>query len=97
MNPKLFSEFLVRNASLSRSYYMNSAANKATLYARISPLGDPGTSVVPELEEWVQKGKRVRVGELQRIIHDLRKRKRYSQALEVQIASLLLIFNVFGC
>ncbi|PON96066.1 Tetratricopeptide-like helical domain containing protein [Trema orientale] len=87
MHPKLFSQVLIRNArngslSLSRFYYTN-RSNKATLYSRISPLGDPGTSVVPELDEWVQKGKRVRVGELQRIIHDLRKRKRFSQALEM--------------
>lgn len=67
---------------MSRFYYTN-RSNKATLYSRISPLGDPGTSVVPELDEWVQKGNRVRVGELQRIIHDLRKRKRFSQALEI--------------
>ncbi|GMN50814.1 hypothetical protein TIFTF001_019963 [Ficus carica] len=82
MNPKLFSEVLTRHASSSRSYYTNTA-NKATLYYKISPLGDPARSVAPELDEWVQKGKKVRVGELQRIIHDLRKRKRFSQALEV--------------
>ncbi|EXC18128.1 hypothetical protein L484_014529 [Morus notabilis] len=82
MNPKLFSQVLIRNASSSRSYY-TSTANKATLYYKISPLGDPGRSVAPELDDWVQKGKKVRVAELQRIIHDLRKRKRFSQALEV--------------
>ncbi|KAM6594716.1 hypothetical protein CsatA_002419 [Cannabis sativa] len=82
MNSKLFSEILIRNARSSRSYYTNTAS-KASLYSRISPLGSPTTSVVPELDDWIQKGKRVRVGELQRIIHDLRKRRRFSQALEI--------------
>ncbi|XP_062096222.1 pentatricopeptide repeat-containing protein At4g21705, mitochondrial [Humulus lupulus] len=82
MNPKLLSEILIRNARSSRSYYTNTAS-KATLYSRISPLGSPTTSVVPELEDWISKGKKVRVGELQRIIHDLRKRRRFSQALEI--------------
>lgn len=92
MNPKLFSEVLTRHASSSRLYYTNTA-NKATLYYKISPLGDPARSVAPELDEWVQKGKKVRVGELQRIIHDLRKRKRFSQALEVQIRARLFLFS----
>ncbi|KAL5575435.1 hypothetical protein UlMin_017134 [Ulmus minor] len=82
MYRKLFSEILTKNAGFSRSYYTN-RTNKVTLYSKISPLGDPSTSVVPELEDWVQKGKKVRVAELQRIIRDLRKRKRFSQALEV--------------
>ena len=90
MNPKLFfSETLIRNAS--RSYYTNTA-HKASLYYKISPLGDPATSVVPELDAWVERGKKVRVGELQRIIHDLRKRKRFSQALEVTTHSVPFFF-----
>lgn len=39
--------------------------------------------MAPELDEWVQNGNKVRVAELQRIVHDLRKRKRFTQALEV--------------
>lgn len=82
MNPKLFSKILFRNGITNRSYYTN-RTRKPTLYSRISPLGSPGVSVVPELEDWVQKGSKVRVAELHRIIHDLRKRKRFTQALEV--------------
>ncbi|KAH7545992.1 hypothetical protein FEM48_Zijuj01G0153000 [Ziziphus jujuba var. spinosa] len=65
-----------------RTYYTN-RTNKVTLYSKISPLGNPSLSLVPELEHWVHQGKKLRVGELHRIIHDLRKRKRFSQALEV--------------
>lgn len=83
MDPKLFAKTLIRNATWSRSYYTN-RNNKVTLYSKISPVGSPSLSVVPELDNWVHKGKKVRVGELHRIIHDLRKRKRYTHALEVQ-------------
>lgn len=77
-----FSEILAENAILRRSYY-TSRNRKAGLYSKISPLGSPNISVLPELESWVEKGNKVRVAELQRIIHDFRKRKRFSQALEV--------------
>ncbi|MED6187499.1 hypothetical protein PIB30_077027 [Stylosanthes scabra] len=66
----------------SRSYYM-SRTKKLSLYSKISPLGNPNTSIAPELDDWVYKGNKVRVGELQRIVRDLRKRRRFSQALEV--------------
>ncbi|XP_039000863.1 pentatricopeptide repeat-containing protein At4g21705, mitochondrial-like [Hibiscus syriacus] len=66
----------------SRFYYTN-RVNKATLYSRISPLGGPDKSVEAELENWLKHGKNVRVAELQRIIYDLRKRKRFTQALQV--------------
>ncbi|WCJ27022.1 Tetratricopeptide repeat (TPR)-like superfamily protein [Euphorbia peplus] len=55
---------------------------KVPLYSRISSL-DPGTSVLPELENEVQNGNKVRLGELQHLIHDLRKKNRFSHALEV--------------
>lgn len=66
----------------SRSYY-TSRTKKPSLYSKISPLGNPSTSVVPELDDWVYKGNKVRVAELQRIVRDLRKRRRFAQALEV--------------
>ncbi|KAE8719945.1 Glutaredoxin S17 [Hibiscus syriacus] len=56
---------------------------QSTLYSRISPLGSPDKSVVAELEDWPKHGNNIRVGEIQRIIHDLRKRKRFTQALQV--------------
>lgn len=57
--------------------------SKTNLYSRISPLGQPGLSLAPVLDKWVEEGKKVRDLELQRIIRDLRSRKRYGQALEV--------------
>ncbi|XP_009612936.1 pentatricopeptide repeat-containing protein At4g21705, mitochondrial-like isoform X3 [Nicotiana tabacum] len=63
-------------------FYHSDKRKKVTLYSKISPLGDPNYSVTNELDEWVCKGKKVRFAELQRIILDLRKRKRFNQALE---------------
>lgn len=70
----------------NRSYYTSRTIGKQgkeSLYAKISPLGSPGISIKPELDGWVEKGYKIRVAELLRIIHDLRKRKRFTQALEV--------------
>ncbi|KAL2932215.1 hypothetical protein RDABS01_037625 [Bienertia sinuspersici] len=68
-----------------RSYYTSTKRKqgKETLYAKISPLGSIGTSLQPELDGWVAKGNNLSIAELLRIIHDLRKRKRFTQALEV--------------
>ncbi|CAJ1961664.1 unnamed protein product [Sphenostylis stenocarpa] len=73
---------LRRIAVASRSYY-TSRTKKPSLYSKISPLGNPNTSVVPVLDDWIYKGNKVRVAELHRIIRDLRKRSRFSQALQV--------------
>ncbi|AEE84492.1 unnamed protein product [Arabidopsis thaliana] len=70
------------NLIASRYYYTN-RVKKTTLYSKISPLGDPKSSVYPELQNWVQCGKKVSVAELIRIVHDLRRRKRFLHALEV--------------
>lgn len=75
----------------SRSYY---TTKRVTLYSKISPLGDPSISLVPELENWVQHGNKVRVGELQRIIRDLRRRNRFGQALEV---CNFVVSSTFSC
>nr|GEZ38094.1 hypothetical protein [Tanacetum cinerariifolium] len=56
---------------------------KESLYSRISPLGDPKLAMTPELDNWVQKGLKVRLSEVKQIIHDLRKRRRFHHALEV--------------
>ncbi|RZB63538.1 pentatricopeptide repeat-containing protein At4g21705, mitochondrial [Glycine soja] len=69
-------------AVVSRSYY-TSRSKKPSLYSKISPLGNPNTSVVPVLDDWVFKGNKLRVAELQRIIRDLRKRSRFSQSLQI--------------
>ncbi|GAB2212876.1 hypothetical protein Droror1_Dr00020875 [Drosera rotundifolia] len=63
--------------------YHTSRRARRSLYAKISPLGSPALSVRPELDCWIDKGKKVSVAELQRIVRDFRKRKRFSHALEV--------------
>ncbi|XP_021726442.1 pentatricopeptide repeat-containing protein At4g21705, mitochondrial-like [Chenopodium quinoa] len=65
-----------------RNYHTNTKTRE-TLYSKLSPLGSPGINVQPELDGWVDKGKKISVAELLRIIHDFRKRKRFTQALEV--------------
>ncbi|ESQ55197.1 hypothetical protein EUTSA_v10024998mg [Eutrema salsugineum] len=73
---------LIQRSIASRYYYTNKV-KKTTLYSKISPLGNPKSSVYPELQNWVQCGKKVSVAELVRIVHDLRRRKRFLHALEV--------------
>ncbi|KAK9092533.1 hypothetical protein Syun_027444 [Stephania yunnanensis] len=54
------------------------------LYTAINSLhGNPNHSVVPALDQWMDSGRKVQVSELQRIIRNLRRRGRYSQALQV--------------
>ncbi|KAK2644066.1 hypothetical protein Ddye_019261 [Dipteronia dyeriana] len=79
---KLLSKTQIQNAIFSRFYYTNSV-DKSTLHSKISTLGNLKQSVVPELENWVKNGNKVQFADLQRIIHDLRQRKRFTQALEV--------------
>lgn len=88
-----YPQSLIRKNPISNRTYYTSRYGKISLYNKISPLGDPNTSVVPELDNWVQNGNKVWVAELQRIIHDLRKRKRFSQALEVRHLSLSCLFS----
>lgn len=80
INKTLFTN--LRYYTTHRCYYTN-RVNKESLYTKISPLGDPNFDLTPELDNWIQKGNKVRFAELQRIILDFRRRKRYSQALQV--------------
>ncbi|KFK28751.1 hypothetical protein AALP_AA7G042000 [Arabis alpina] len=68
---------------ISTRYYYTNKIKKTTLYSKISPLGNPKSSIYPELQNWIQSGKKVSVAELVRIVHDFRKRKRFLHALEV--------------
>ncbi|KAJ0456163.1 putative tetratricopeptide-like helical domain superfamily [Helianthus annuus] len=61
----------------------NSSKKKVSLYSKISPLGNPNLAMTPELDDWVDTGKKVRASEVKQIIHDLRKRRRFHHALEV--------------
>ncbi|KAL1829436.1 hypothetical protein ACET3Z_007848 [Daucus carota] len=54
-----------------------------SLYRRISPVGDWSESIVPILNHWIQEGRTVNKVQLQRIIRELRRYKRYKHALEV--------------
>ncbi|KAK1378757.1 Pentatricopeptide repeat-containing protein [Heracleum sosnowskyi] len=80
INKTLFTN--LRYYTTHRCYYTN-RVNKESLYTKISPLGDPNLDLTPELDNWIQKGNKLRFAELQRIILDFRRRKRYSQALQV--------------
>ncbi|KAI9198032.1 hypothetical protein LWI28_008881 [Acer negundo] len=79
---KLLSKTQIQNAFFSRFYHTN-RVNKSTLHSKISTLGNLKTSVIPELENWVKNGNKVQFADLQQIIHDLRQRKHFTQALEV--------------
>lgn len=82
MNWKLLRKIAIEFGTTNRSYY-TSRTKKPSLYSKISPLGNPTTNIVPELDDWIYKGNKVCVGELQRIVRDLRKRRRFNQALQV--------------
>lgn len=68
---------------------------KVSLYSKISPLGNPNLAMTPELDDWIQKGKKIRTSELKQIIHDLRKRRRFHHALEVCIYTIIYIIYVY--
>ncbi|GJN19797.1 hypothetical protein PR202_gb07106 [Eleusine coracana subsp. coracana] len=54
------------------------------LQSTLSPLGHPGTLLVPEIELWAARpGNRIRPVELRRIVKEFRKRRRHRQALEI--------------
>lgn len=59
-----------------------------SLAKTILPLGHPSISIVPELDRWVHLGNKVRKVELQNLVRDLRRRRRYKQALEVRLFAL---------
>ncbi|KAK6230534.1 hypothetical protein QUC31_002052 [Theobroma cacao] len=77
---------LTANVILARtkSYcFTPNTVNSNNLYSRINAVGDPRCGVDPVLQQWVQEGRHVNELQLQRIIRDLRARRRYSHALEV--------------
>lgn len=71
------------NDSVQDSSGEEEKKKKETLYSRISPLGNPRINVTPVLDKWTVEGRKVRFAELLRIVHDLRKRSRFSHALQV--------------
>ena len=75
----------LRTASSPRSYSSERAQRRPpSLQSTLWPLGHPGTLLVPEIERWAEKsGNRLRPVELERVVKELRKRRRHRQALEV--------------
>lgn len=74
-----------RTASSPRSYSSERPQRRSpSLQSTLWPLGHPGTLLVPEIERWAEKpGNRLRPVELERVVKELRKRRRHRQALEV--------------
>ncbi|KAJ0087739.1 hypothetical protein Patl1_32861 [Pistacia atlantica] len=58
------------------------------LYRRISPVGNPGVSIVPLLDQWVEEGRPVDKEQLQVFIKELRSYRRFRHALEVSVSFL---------
>lgn len=79
------------------SYHRGKQGSRNNLFSRISPLGDPSHNLVPVLDQWVQEGKKVDVLELQRIVRDLRRRKRYVHSLQVRLCICLHPSCVYVC
>ncbi|GFZ03062.1 hypothetical protein Acr_15g0016700 [Actinidia rufa] len=82
----------INNNNGSCSWYSSKRQGKErpSLYSKISPLGDPTTSLTSELDGWLRQGNKLRVAELHRIIRDFRRRKRFSHALQVLSLSSVL-------
>lgn len=71
----------------TRAYRAAKPVARNNLYSRISPLGDPDVSLTPVLDQWVLEGQKISELELQRIIRQLRSRKRFKHALQVHYFS----------
>lgn len=68
----------------TRTYcFIQNPVKRDCLHSRINAIGRPSCSVVPVLQQWVEDGKTVNEFQLQRIIRDLRSRRRFIHALEV--------------
>ncbi|GAB2262943.1 hypothetical protein Droror1_Dr00003940 [Drosera rotundifolia] len=59
------------------------AAGDDSLYQRLSRAGNPRTSMVPILEQWLQEGRSVNQDELRFLVTRLRKFRRYIHALQI--------------
>ncbi|RVW37887.1 hypothetical protein CK203_025836 [Vitis vinifera] len=77
---RLFGHFFSSTAAHTRSFSLY--RRMSPLYWRISPLGDSKISMVPVLDEWVQKGRTVNEEELRDIIQKLNHYRRFKHALE---------------
>ncbi|KAK4399111.1 hypothetical protein Sango_1386600 [Sesamum angolense] len=95
-----------------RTRFSKNGSASASLYRRISPMGDPTVSVVPALDRWIGEGNIACRDELYGIIKELTAYRRFNHALEVSLwmtnkrrlrmapfdvaLRLKLIFKIFG-
>lgn len=77
-----FAVFFSRARSYSSTVVKSLNNNNNNLFSRISPIRHQ-SHVIPVIEQWLEEGRKVKKIELQRIIRDLRSRKRYTHALQV--------------
>lgn len=63
-----------------------------SLYSRVSRAGDPKVSIIPVIDQWLEEGRQVQQSDLIIMIKQLRKFRRYSQALQVSFPSNLSFF-----
>uniref|UniRef100_A0A2P2JEC0 Pentatricopeptide repeat-containing protein At2g20710-like n=1 Tax=Rhizophora mucronata TaxID=61149 RepID=A0A2P2JEC0_RHIMU len=73
-------------SSSSSSYSFSSTPPIDSLRFRILRAGNPSSSVVSVLEEWLDQGNRVNHSDLQLIIKLLRKYRRYTHAFQVSLS-----------
>ncbi|KAM2779065.1 hypothetical protein COP1_014377 [Malus domestica] len=73
----------IKREEIQKMFPVSFSENDGEMHTWISPLENPSLNVVPKLNDWVYNGNKIRVTELQRIIHDLRKRKCFSQAFQI--------------
>ncbi|KAJ0974351.1 hypothetical protein J5N97_016316 [Dioscorea zingiberensis] len=71
--------------SIANRHYCSATTKnrRPTLASVIYPLGHPSNNMTTELDRWVKNGNRTRPVELRELVRDLRKRRRFSNALEL--------------
>jgi len=63
-----------------------------SLYSRVSRAGDPKVSIIRVIDQWLEEGRQVQQSDILMMIKQLRKFRRYSQALQVSFPSNLNFF-----
>lgn len=98
---KLLSSNLWRGYGISRVlgvffYSTRTLARRSppidSLYSRVSRAGDPKVSIIRVIDQWLEEGRQVQQSDLLMMIKQLRKFRRYSQALQVSFPSNLNFF-----
>ncbi|XP_058076860.1 pentatricopeptide repeat-containing protein At4g01990, mitochondrial-like [Magnolia sinica] len=74
----------VMTETAAESKVAQSPSSSSSLYRRLSGLGDASSGTVTKtLNKWVREGKSVKKYEIEKYVKELRKYKRYNQALEL--------------